>query len=189
MPDRDFSFIKLIAPFDAEIFFRDVWEQKPLLVSRQSPGYYAHLLSLSDLDDVLTKGNVKYPDIRLTTDKSPPASKEYTYGDGCIDPVAVCRLHSGGTTVIFDNMQFRIPGLGSLCNHLAGELGIRFQTNLYLTPPRSGGSTTPYDPHDVFVMQVSGNKDWELFESPINLPMPDQHRDEPGASPSPTSHN
>ena len=44
------------------------------------------------------------------------------------------------------------------------------QTNLYLTPPNAQGFKTHYDNHDVFVLQMEGEKSWRLYEKPIDTP-------------------
>ena len=180
---QDLSFKSLIAPCDSETFFSDVWERRPFVIERHAPEYYRTLLTLSDVDRVLTTGNLKYPEIRLTKVDDPQDADKYTFPDGRIDPVAVCKLFSNGTTIILERMQLHIPTLENLCRHLSTELGIKFQTNLYLTPSNSGGFGAHYDTHDLFVLQVSGYKEWELFDAPIELPMPGQHHNISGTAP------
>ncbi|WP_027552248.1 cupin domain-containing protein [Bradyrhizobium sp. Cp5.3] len=173
----------LVSPHDASHFLDDMWEKKPLLIRRGTAGYYGSLLSLKDIDEVLTSPSVEFPEIRLTKLGAKLEASDYTHSGSKIDAVAVCKLYADGATVILDKMNSRIKTLRELCQNLGRELGIRFQTNLYLTPPRSGGFDTHFDTHDVFVLQICGSKKWELFESSFELPMPGQHHDEPGFAP------
>jgi hypothetical protein len=53
---------------------------------------------------------------------------------------------------------------------LAQELGHRFQTNLYLTPPHGKGSIPHWDNHDVFILQVLGSKHWTIEKEPRAFP-------------------
>jgi ribosomal protein L16 Arg81 hydroxylase len=46
-----------------------------------------------------------------------------------------------------------------------------FQTNIYMTPAHSQGFTPHYDTHDVFVLQISGEKHWQIFEVDTGLPL------------------
>ena len=46
-----------------------------------------------------------------------------------------------------------------------------FQTNIYLSPPNAQGFATHFDSHDVFVLQVSGSKQWTIYDTLIELPL------------------
>ncbi len=46
--------------------------------------------------------------------------------------------------------------------------------NAYVTPPQSQGFSPHYDVHDVFVLQVAGEKRWLVHEPPRRLPTRDQ---------------
>ena len=189
----DLVFEKLISPITRQLFFAEVWERKPLLIKREAPQHYSNLLSLSDVDAVLAAPNLMFPDVRLAKVDETIDPGRYIYSNNRIDTVAVCKLFSTGATIILDAMQLKIRALGRLCRSLGKELGIEFQTNLYLTPPNSGafnihydaqlwhasgGTGTPVCP-DIFVLQIVGSKKWELFESSVEIPMPWQNH-EPG---------
>ena len=45
-----------------------------------------------------------------------------------------------------------------------------FQANAYYSPPHSIGFERHWDTHDVFILQVEGEKTWELFDRPIMCP-------------------
>src|SRR5512143_2047619 len=67
---------RLIYPVELPVFCRDYWEQQPLLVRRDEPGYYADLLSLDDVDGVLSLSSVRPGDLRLVVDgKETPISQ------------------------------------------------------------------------------------------------------------------
>lgn len=174
-------FARLISPIATETFFSDVWEKQPLVVRRHGASAYDDLLSLHDVDEALTTLNLSYAEIRLARVDQPPDPADYTFPDGRIDPLAVTKLFRSGVTIVLDQMQRRLPALGELCRDLESELGIAFQTNLYVAPPRAGGFKGHYDTHDVFVLQIAGSKEWEVFESSVELPMPGQRGDKNGA--------
>jgi NAD(P)-dependent dehydrogenase (short-subunit alcohol dehydrogenase family) len=48
--------------------------------------------------------------------------------------------------------------------YLAADLGHPTQVNAYITPPSSRGFSPHYDVHDVFVLQVAGEKHWRIHE-------------------------
>lgn len=167
-------FSTLVQPIDASIFFETKWEQQPLHITGRPFSHYESLVSTDLLDQILTSGPLSGDDISLTRAVDPPDPGTYTLASGSIDPIAVYNYFAAGFTVVFNHMHTKIPALSRLCAALCGELGMRFQTNIYLTPPDAGGFNVHYDTHDVFILQVAGAKTWELFDSPLVLPLPGQ---------------
>jgi ribosomal protein L16 Arg81 hydroxylase len=176
---------ELIQPLSTQEFFSSYWEKKHLVLSRQSPDTYRELLSLDDVDRALTEMGSRYPDISLATGEKVTSAAEFTFADGSIDPVAVFKLFSKGTSIVLSNMQRKLPRLTALCRSLTAETSIPFQTNLYLTPPRSQGFRLHYDTHDVFILQIAGSKNWRIYDSPVELPARGRgysaYKQEPGA--------
>jgi hypothetical protein len=66
------------------------------------------------------------------------------------------------------------PPLIEFTQQLAAELGHPVQVNAYVTPPQSRGFDDHYDVHDVFVVQVSGQKRWRIHEPVHQAPLRDQ---------------
>jgi Cupin superfamily protein len=164
------NFAQLIQPLTTGEFFSSYWEKKHLVLSRNSPDTYRDLLSLDDIDYALTEMDLRHPNVSLATGEKLPSVAEYTFGNGIIDPIAAYKLFSKGTTIVLSNMQLKLPKLAALCRSLTAESSIQFQTNLYLTPPRSQGFKLHYDTHDVFILQVAGSKNWRIYGSPFELP-------------------
>ena len=54
------------------------------------------------------------------------------------------------------------PPLIDFSQELAAELGHPVQVNAYVTPPQSRGFSDHYDVHDVFVLQIEGEKRWRI---------------------------
>ncbi|GAA2745058.1 hypothetical protein GCM10009868_25150 [Terrabacter aerolatus] len=57
---------------------------------------------------------------------------------------------------------------------LAQELGHPVQANAYVTPSQSTGFTDHYDVHDVFVLQMAGEKQWRVRPPVHRSPLRDQ---------------
>ena len=57
---------------------------------------------------------------------------------------------------------------------LAADLGHPVQVNAYVTPPQSRGFDAHYDVHDVFVVQVDGEKRWRVHQPVHDSPLRDQ---------------
>ena len=45
------------------------------------------------------------------------------------------------------------------------------QANSYYTPRRSQGFAVHHDTHDVFVLQVAGEKHWRVYDPLLELPL------------------
>jgi hypothetical protein len=88
---------------------------------------------------------------------------------------AVLRLFADGGTVVLQGLHRLWPPLIEFADSLAAELGHPTQVNAYITPPSSRGFSPHYDVHDVFVLQVAGEKHWRIH-APV---LPDPLRTQP----------
>ena len=66
------------------------------------------------------------------------------------------------------------PAVLTFCQDLAAELGHPVQANAYITPPQNQGFSDHYDVHDVFVLQIEGEKRWLIHEPVLQSPLRDQ---------------
>ena len=161
----------LIDPLPTAEFERDYYEQRLIHVQRKASPYYDELLCVADLDNVLGTHSAKYPDISLVRGDSDVSRSEYTSGAGRIQPLDVARLFDDGATVIFRQLQERVPALARLCVALGRRFSSRIQTNVYLTPAGAQGFAPHWDTHDVFVLQLSGTKCWSIYDTKVRLPL------------------
>lgn len=175
----------LISPIAKKDFFDEYWEKRPLVVKRDQPEYFTSLLSLDEIDRVITTLDRRYPDIALKNAARSIDANEYTVGGSTLDIAKVYQLFEEGSTVSLAFLDTVIPALTLFCRSLEREFSCPFQTNVYMTPGGAQGAKPHYDTHDVFVLQVAGSKRWTLFGTPVELPLPAQDFDplvhEPGA--------
>jgi ribosomal protein L16 Arg81 hydroxylase len=87
----------------------------------------------------------------------------------------VLRLFAEGSTVVLQGLHRLWPPLIAFADQLAADLGHPTQVNAYVTPPSSRGFSPHYDVHDVFVLQVAGEKHWRIH-APVH---PDPLRTQP----------
>jgi len=165
------SLERLIAPISPASFAAEYWENKPLCISRGDAGYFLQLLSLDDMDRLLSTHPLRYPEVRLVRAGEPVATNQYSGADGRIDVADVWQHFADGTTIVVDQLERRLPSLAALCRALEIEFSVPFQANVYLTPPRAQGFKPHYDTHDVFILQVSGTKRWRFHNTPTPLPL------------------
>ncbi len=84
---------------------------------------------------------------------------------------AVLRLFAEGSTVVLQGLHRLWPPLIEFADQLAADLGHPTQVNAYVTPPSSRGFSPHYDVHDVFVLQVAGEKHWTIHEPVLDEPL------------------
>ena len=167
-------------------FFAEYFEKGHLVVKRNDPAYWRGLLTFADVDHVVSTMGLHAPEITVTKAADPgggdrdadhaPAIRptDYTDEHGQIDPVRVSKLFAEGSTVILSGQQERLPKLAQFSRALEARLSCRVQTNIYLTPAGHQGFRPHYDSHDVIVLQLEGCKEWRIYDTPVELPLPSQ---------------
>lgn len=79
-----------------------------------------------------------------------------------------------GATIVLQGLHLHRPALGAFCRSLERTLGHPAQVNAYFTPRAAQGLPVHHDTHDVFVLQVSGQKRWLVYEPALELPLRNQ---------------
>ncbi|WP_228771889.1 cupin domain-containing protein [Actinokineospora iranica] len=166
-----------------ETFAAEHWGRAPLLTrAADLPRAFDDLLTLDDVDELLSRRGLRTPFLRLARDGSVLSSSQFTRGGGVgaeiADQVAddrVARLFDQGATVVLQGLHRLWPPLISFAGRLGSDLGHPVQVNAYVTPASAQGFAAHYDVHDVFVLQVAGRKRW-LIHEPVH---PDPLRDQP----------
>ena len=155
------------------------------MIARARRDYFAALLSLDEVDRVLTTLDRRYPDVTLKRADQSIAASQYTTDGTTLDVARVYELFDGGATITLAFLDRVLPELEQLCRGLELELGCPLQANVYLTPAGTQGARAHYDTHDVLVLQIVGGKCWTLYDAPIELPLSgqafDPERHQPGA--------
>lgn len=160
----------LLSPFSTETFLQDYFEKKFLHVERRDKNFYSWLTDLSSIDAILSDRVFRFPSLRLTKNGEEISSDVYS-NDKFIDMTAVNKKFNEGFTIILNALHEQDGKLGELNRSLSQQLGHPFQMNVYITPPNSMGFPPHYDTHDVFILQVHGEKKWRVYEDEsISLP-------------------
>ena len=169
----------LLGDLHPDDFFERFWETEPCLLDRFEPDRYSHLLSLDDVDRILTAGTQHFPLVRLFKGGSPVPPESYTRSftrsgftsTDLIDLERVLAAFCDGATVVVRALDRSHPPLRRLCAELSRYLLARVSANAYLTPRDSQGLRPHFDPHGVFVLQLAGAKSWQVFGEAIRFPL------------------
>ncbi|MEZ6022981.1 MAG: cupin domain-containing protein [Hyphomonadaceae bacterium] len=160
----------LIAPTRAEDFFARVFEREALVLAHNDPKRFEGLLSIDDIDRIVTETDLREGQLDLADASHRLARTDYVDAAGYIDRGAVADFHRGGATIILQQAHQLDPALGRFTRALEYVFSCHVQTNIYLTPPEAQGFPIHYDNHDVFVLQVAGEKAWRLYDKPVDTP-------------------
>ncbi|MBW3545087.1 MAG: cupin domain-containing protein, partial [Bacteroidetes bacterium] len=134
--------------------------------------FFADLLTSRDIDFILNSNKLRFPATNLIGGKLPKLEPgSFTRAENVIDAGRVFKYYAEGYTIALSGLHEEFHKLGLLCDHMVKQLSHRFQTNIYCTPKDSQGFNTHYDSHDVFVLQVHGEKKWQIYDCPIQLPL------------------
>jgi Cupin superfamily protein len=168
-------------PFDE--FACDYWGFRPLL-SRAAdlPGGFGDLFSSDAVDELISRRGLRTPFVRVAKNGSTLADSGFTAGGGIGAGIAdqvsddkLLRLFADGATLVLQGLHRTWEPVLSFTQHLAADLGHPVQVNAYVTPAQNTGFSDHYDVHDVFVLQVEGEKRWRIRE-PVH---PSPLRDDP----------
>jgi hypothetical protein len=130
------------------------------------------------VDELLSHRGLRTPFLRIAKDGAVVDAKRFTTSGGAgaeigdqVSSDAVLRLFAEGSTVVLQGLHRLWPPLIEFADQLAADLGHPTQVNAYITPPSSRGFSPHYDVHDVFVLQVAGEKHWTIHEPVLRDPL------------------
>lgn len=161
----------LLGPEKAAGFLDNSYEREPVIGTGIDPSRFRMVVNIDDVDRLVTSTDLKEGDLLLAdAARGGIESDVYLDDEGYVDRAVVAAQYRSGATIIINQAQKFLPGLGRLCGGLEHVFSSHVQTNLYLTPPDAQGFPSHFDNHDVFVMQVEGRKHWRLYGTPVNTP-------------------
>lgn len=187
MLGKQISISELIAPISIEDFFKVYWEQQHLHLQKPTNAYEG-LFGLADIDELLSKQNLKPEGIKLVKDGEQILNSLWTKTTKLLDgtqnvivvPDLILKHYYEGATIIISFADTMIPALGAINRCIEQEFGIKSQANIYITPPNAQGFTQHYDTHDIFLLQIKGPKIWRMYDTGEGLPTSaDKFKNEP----------
>lgn len=188
---RDGAALRRCTALDLGRFSAEVWGRQASLSRSADLGHgrFTDLLTLDDVDDLLSRRGLRTPFLRVARDGRTVPSGGFTRGGGVgatiADQVAddrLARLFTSGSTLVLQGLHRTHGPLLDFARELSADLGHPVQMNAYVTPPQNRGFDAHYDTHDVFVLQVAGRKRWVVHRPTAPLPTPSMpwtdHRDD-----------
>lgn len=132
------------------------------------PKKFSSLFGWPDLNALLQALPHAPPGLRVISAGQPIAPR---------DRAELLRLCREGGTLLVRDLQDIHPPIGALATQLSADVGDEVWANLYVSQPGKPGFNRHYDTHDVFVLQLEGEKKWTLCEPTVDFPLSDQPSD------------
>lgn len=161
---------------DESTFFSRYFNQAPLLRRQALPVDPRAVLGIADLDELLSHDAVRLPYLRIA--KGGSSVREATYSrtrvvqnetvTDAVDPERVRELFRSGATITWNSINHMRPNLRDMTAMLCDKFSTRSDAIAFLTPAGRQGYAPHHDPVDVFVMQLEGTKEWQLWKTPEN---------------------
>ncbi|GAA5160774.1 hypothetical protein GCM10011366_07970 [Ornithinimicrobium tianjinense] len=174
---------RLLGRTDPDTFATAYWGRQLHLATVEDRGGddFSDLFGLDAVDELVSERGLRTPFLRVARDGSTLPERAYTAGGGIGAGVAdqvsddkLLQLFADGATIVLQGLHRTWGPVRGLAAALAADLGHPVQVNAYVTPPQNQGFADHYDVHDVFVLQVHGEKRWALREPVHRDPLRDQ---------------
>lgn len=179
---RGHSALERLVPFGRDEFARDHWSHTPVVTrAADLPGGVLDLFGEDSVDELVSRRGLRAPFLRVARDGRTLGDREFTapggVGASVADQVSDDKLlahFADGATIVLQGLHRTWGPLIDFTQQLAEELGHPVQANAYVTPSQNTGFSDHYDVHDVFVLQMGGEKRWRVRPPVHESPLRDQ---------------
>ena len=178
----DRSALRRVTHVDVDEFAARIWGEQASLSRREMlPGGFADLLDADAVDELVSRRGLRTPFLRVVAAGRALPDARFTRGGGVgatigdqVDDAALARLFADGSTLVLQGLHRAHEPIMDFVRALTADLGHPVQANAYVTPPQNQGFGAHYDVHDVFVLQVGGEKRWRVHAPVLAHPRRDQ---------------
>ncbi|MBY0336561.1 MAG: cupin domain-containing protein [Acetobacteraceae bacterium] len=170
----------LLAPLGAEKFFAEYHDKQPLHL-KGDPAKFAQVLSWRQINRLLDMTHAwSSHSLQLVMDGVPVPAAEYcTQATGrdanerLMQPVTarVREWVAKGASIVMNDVDSLTPGLAAVSNAIEGAGLGKAQANVYISWQSHKAFPAHYDTHDVWAVQVEGEKTWNVWEGRAEWPI------------------
>ncbi|MFD5435136.1 JmjC domain-containing protein [Kitasatospora sp. NPDC127067] len=166
------SFSELVG--DEDEFFREYFNKKPLLRRGVLTERARDILSARDLDDLLHSEVIRPPHIAVTKAGMLVHGRTYTsemrvqreYIADRVIPERVIEHFKTGATITWNSLNHIKPNIRQLTSMLSEKFAGRSDAVAFVTPAGRRGFRPHHDSVDLFIIQLEGTKDWQVWSPP-----------------------
>ena len=155
---------KILQPYSIDRFLSENWTKQGIVIPGERPDKFQHLFSWQHLNHLLNFH--KLDDLRLVLNH-----KELP----CSNPREWVKQCKKGASLVISYANNHVPELANLTWAMEQEMGNNStHTNIYCSWPSCQAFKSHYDTHEVFIMQIDGQKEWFVFEDTVKHPQRDE---------------
>jgi 50S ribosomal protein L16 3-hydroxylase len=148
------SKLSLLGGLTVNEFLRDYWQKKPLLIRQSFPKFNGlidpqKLIALACTEDVQA---------RLVTQRR----GKFELRQAPFEPEDLDNLGKTGWTVLVQGVNHYLPEATELLKHFAFIPHARLDDLMVSYAPKGGGVGPHFDSYDVFLLQGSGHRRWQI---------------------------
>ncbi len=148
--------LQLLGGLTAADFLREHWQRKPLLIRGAFPDFESPL-EPDELAGLACEENIE---ARLVEEHAPAGSWQVSHGP--FDEATFARLPERDWTLLVQAVDHYVPEVAALLEHFTFLPRWRLDDIMVSYAP-PGGSVGPHvDQYDVFLLQASGRRRWQL---------------------------
>lgn len=157
---------------DFKEFQNEYFNKKPMFRRGALPSVQQDVLSLADIDDLINLEIVRFPYIKVNLNGSGVPEAGYTKDivvqgqtiTGVVDPAKVHALYRAGATITWASVNQIFPKVREFIRMISQTMAVRTDAVTFLTPAGKKGYLPHHDAVDLFIVQLSGSKDWKLWD-------------------------
>jgi ribosomal protein L16 Arg81 hydroxylase len=168
----------LLGSVGRDQFFDRYFEKELLHISDRDRNYYENLFSEVDLDKIIAQSpefvrqHVKhFRESYAGSDRESSACSDVLPISPNGTPSSLREAHQRGYTLVVRDMFRAWLPVAQLTREFQAVFFARLEVHLFVTPARAQGLAPHYDSDDSFVLQISGAKDWKIFNTEVALPI------------------
>jgi Cupin superfamily protein len=174
----------LIAPLGRDRFVSDYWTKSHLHLGGQK-GRFSPLLPWDELNDILEWHRPSPQQFRLYQDGRQIDPGRFIDNQGAeprLNAGSLIAALSQGASLVMDNIQSIVPRVAKLAATLQADFQAPTLVNLYAGWGRHKAFNLHWDAQEVFILQLSGRKHWQVYAPTHIHPM----KDDPEQVPEPS---
>ena len=176
----------VIAPLSLEDFFSYYWGTNYCHL-KGFEAKFADLLPWTELNSILRHHRIPFPRLRLCKKGNPIPASAYSVDReaGCetlqrrrraleTPPIHVRNLYDQlqqGATMTLDAVDELYNPISDLCESFEKVFNERVQANAWVSCKEVPAVSPHWDDHDVFILQVSGEKRWRIYGATRPYPL------------------
>jgi hypothetical protein len=180
------TFDSVIQPCSRKEFLDAIWD-RGFHWQPGSRGRYEELMSWQGLNELIELLESSPRHLLMYQDGLPAPVEKYVAFDAArrqrLKTAGMVRLLSEGASLVINHVEQLSASLRALAESFEDSLGARTWVNLYAGFRSQGAFALHWDPQDTVILQVSGRKQWKVYNPTRTHPLGGPNRDVAPAPP------